>query len=338
MLSANRIQPDPRPASANARQLRVTVTAPARLHMGFLDLGGALGRRFGSIGIGINEICTRLTLAPAPGLSADGPDAERAAAAVEKVAHAFGLSERVRIHVDCAIPSHAGLGSGTQMGLAAGMGLCRLHGRATGVRELASLIERGSRSGIGIAVFEGGGLVLDGGRGEHTRVPPLLARLELPAHWRFLLILDERGQGLHGSAEIDAFRCLPTFPAEEAARLCHLLLLRGLPAVAEDDLGAFGAVVTELQRTVGDHFAPAQGGRFTSPEVRDALLFLEQRGAVGIGQSSWGPTGFCLVDGPERAASLLERVQDRFAACSSLRFLIGTARNQGASITLERNG
>ena len=314
---------------------RVTVTAPARLHMGFLDLGGALGRRFGSIGVGINEIRTRLTLTPASHLSTTGPDAARAAAAVAKVARVFNLPDTVHIRVESAIPGHAGLGSGTQLGLSAGMGLCSLHGRGTSVRELAALIERGTRSGIGIAVFEGGGLVLDGGRGERTLIPPLLARMELPSHWRFLLILDDRGQGVHGKAEIDAFRSLPVFSAVEAARLCHLLLMRGLPAVAENDLAGFGAVISELQRTVGDHFAPAQGGRFSSQEVKEALCFLESRGAVGIGQSSWGPTGFCLVDGPQSAADLLVEAQTRFAACSHLRFLIGTARNRGADIQLD---
>ncbi|NOU23500.1 MAG: hypothetical protein HOO93_17265, partial [Methyloglobulus sp.] len=41
---------------------KISVTAPARLHMGFIDLSGSLGRHFGSIGIALNEINTRLTL------------------------------------------------------------------------------------------------------------------------------------------------------------------------------------------------------------------------------------------------------------------------------------
>jgi predicted sugar kinase len=30
---------------------KITVIAPARLHMGFIDLSGSLGRHFGSIGV-----------------------------------------------------------------------------------------------------------------------------------------------------------------------------------------------------------------------------------------------------------------------------------------------
>ncbi|MDP3904770.1 MAG: GHMP kinase, partial [Methylococcaceae bacterium] len=39
---------------------KVSVTAPASLHMGFIDLSGSLGRHFGSIGVALNEINTRL--------------------------------------------------------------------------------------------------------------------------------------------------------------------------------------------------------------------------------------------------------------------------------------
>lgn len=314
---------------------RVTVVAPARLHMGFLDLGGSLGRKFGSIGVGINEIATRLTLSPAAQLSAEGPGAERAIAAAEKFARAVGRPCPAAIRIEQAIPDHVGLGSGTQLALAVGVGLSRLHGLDLSVRDIAPIIERGARSGIGIAVFDQGGLVVDGGRGEGTIIPPVLAHLDMPADWRFILLLDQRDQGLHGTAEIDAFRALPVFPAAEAARLCHWLLMKGLPAVAEGDIENFGAVITELQRSVGDHFAPAQGGRFTSGNVREALEFLAKQGAVGVGQSSWGPTGFCLVDRPAKAEALLAEAEARFGDRPGLRFLVGTARNRGAEITVE---
>ena len=43
----------------------IEVTAPARLHLGFLDLNGGLGRRFGSIGLAVDQPATRLTVARA---------------------------------------------------------------------------------------------------------------------------------------------------------------------------------------------------------------------------------------------------------------------------------
>lgn len=307
----------------------VSVFAPARLHMGFIDLGGSLGRRFGSIGVGVNEIATRLGITAADTLEAEGPCAERAIQAARKFAQIHGLDLRVAIRIHQAIPEHVGLGSGTQLALAVGMGLARFHGLDLGVRDIAQTIERGARSGIGIAVFEQGGLVVDGGRGPDTTTPPLIARMEIPQDWRFILAFDRRGQGLHGKQEVEAFNTLPPFPVEQTARLCHLLLMRALPALAEGDIQGFGSVITDLQNTVGDHFAPAQGGRFTSPEVAEAMAWLEAQGAVGIGQTSWGPTGFCLLDKPERAAALVGQAGRRF---DSLDFLVATARNRGAEI------
>lgn len=310
----------------------VSVIAPARLHMGFIDLDGSLGRHFGSIGVGIHEIVTRLTVARADALTVEGPGADKALKVARAFAAATGTDERVAIRIHESIPEHVGLGSGTQLTLALSMALARLHGLEAGVRELAHSLARGARSGIGIAVFEQGGLIVDGGRGPNTLVPPVIARLPMPEGWRFILAFDPRGQGLHGTQEVAAFGTLPPFPKDETARFCHLLLMQALPALAEGDLAGFGAVITELQSAVGDHFAPAQGGRFTSPEVGVAMAWLKEQGAVAVGQSSWGPTGFCLVDGQARAAELLACVRDRIPG---LKFVAAAPRNQGAEVVVE---
>lgn len=321
---------DSRRAAASAD---VTVTAPARLHMGFLDPGGALGREFGSIGVALNEVVTRVCFLRVDGQEgAGGGRQEKSAVIARRLSKIFGFPDTAEVTVQESIPEHIGLGSGTQLALAIGMGLQRLYGSDRSVREVARAIGRGKRSGIGIAVFERGGFVVDGGRGPKTVTPPPLARFEVPPRWRFILVFDSRGQGLHGDSELAAFRALPPFPGAEAARLCHLLLLRGLPAIAEEDLAEFGAVITEIQRSVGDYFAPAQGGRFTSPDVARCLAWLEQQGAVGIGQTSWGPTGFCLVDGPAAAQRLVDHARVRFAECSNLSLLVASARNTGAAI------
>ena len=310
-------------------QYSVSVFAPARLHMGFIDLGGTLGRQFGSIGVGVNEIATRLSISGADELNATGPSCERAVKYARKIAEKLGVDCSLSIRIHEAIPEHIGLGSGTQLALAVGMGMARYRGLELGVRDIAKLIQRGGRSGIGIAVFEQGGLVVDGGRGAGTATPPLLSRMEIPPAWRFILVFDRRGQGLHGKQEVEAFKTLPPFPVAETARLCHLLMMQALPALAEGDIKGFGEVITELQNAVGDHFAPAQGGRFTSPVVGMALDWLQQQGAVGLGQTSWGPTGFCMVENPEHALLLSSLAGQRF---DGLDFLVATARNQGAEI------
>lgn len=312
----------------------VSVLAPARLHMGFLDLSGALGRHFGSIGVALNEHSTSLTVTRADRLTVAGSSAERAKACLARMCKALNVSDRLFVQIDSAVPEHVGLGSGTQMSLAIGSALNALYDLNLSVREIAALMERGLRSGIGIGAFEHGGLVVDGGRGEQTVTPPLLAHMPVPDDWRFILVFDRRGQGLHGVQEVEAFDRLPPFPRAEAERLCYLLLMQALPAIAEKDIVKFGEVVTALQHSVGEHFAPAQGGVFTSPEVAEAIYWLEARSAVGIGQTSWGPTGFCALDDPELAASLVNQAARQFAHHDTLSFVLASARNRGGEVRL----
>jgi beta-ribofuranosylaminobenzene 5'-phosphate synthase len=317
---------------------KISVTAPARLHMGFIDLSGSLGRHFGSIGIALNEINTRLTLSIGQ-RQILGPSAQRAERCLTQLCQAMNVSDQVKITIEAAIPEHVGLGSGTQMALAIGTALNAHYGLGLTVREIASVMDRGLRSGIGIGVFEHGGLVIDGGRGEKTITPPVLVHLDMPTHWRFILVFDQRGQGLHGEQEIAAFKKLPTFPPETAERFCYLLLMQGLPAVAEHDLNQFGQVISKLQTEVGKHFAPAQGGIYASDEVAQAMAWLERQGAVALGQTSWGPTGFCAFESTELAEAIFQEAEAQFVDLLNLSFAVVSANNEkGDSRLVLANG
>lgn len=303
--------------------------------MGFIDLSGSLGRHFGSIGVALNELSTRVTLSAAAERTVVGPSAERVHKCLTQFCSAFGVSDQVALSIESAIPEHVGLGSGTSVSLAIGAALNAYYDLQLSVRDIAAVMDRGLRSGIGIGVFERGGLVVDGGRGEKTLIPPVLAHFPIPTGWRFILVFDQRGQGLHGAQEVSAFQQLPPFPRSEAERLCYLLLMQGLPALAEADLEAFGAVITALQNSVGEHFAAVQGGVFTSPEVAAAMQWFAARGAVAIGQTSWGPTGFCAVASADMAAALLAEAESVFAAYQHLSFKVLSARNQGGEVLLQ---
>jgi len=300
--------------------------------MGFIDLSGSLDRHFGSIGIALNEHATRLSITRAEQRTINGPSANRADKCLTLMCQALNVSDKLNVTIDTAIPEHVGLGSGTQMSLAIGSALNAFYGLGLTVRDIAAFMDRGLRSGIGIGVFEQGGLVVDGGRGAKTITPPMLVHLDIPGTWRFILVLDQRGQGLHGQQEIQAFKELPPFPKQEAERLCYLLLMQGLPAVAENDLIKFGEVITHLQRSVGEHFASVQGGVFTSPEVAAAMGWLEQQGAVAIGQTSWGPTGFCALDGLALAEAITCEARQKFAHFDNLSFVTASARNSGGDV------
>ncbi|MGR9105413.1 MAG: beta-ribofuranosylaminobenzene 5'-phosphate synthase family protein [Gammaproteobacteria bacterium] len=307
----------------------VRVVAPARLHMGFLDPSATLNRKFGSIGVALNEIATEVKVSRARQLQVFGAQTERIQKITQKVLHALRIREGVQVEIERMIPEHVGLGSGTQMALAIGFAVSKLFGIELSVREVACLTDRGARSGIGIATFEYGGLIVDGGRAPETETPPIISRIRFPAQWRFILVFDERVQGLNGVREIEAFQRLRSFPEASAARICHLLLMQGLPALVERDILGFGQAITEIQQTVGDYFAPAQGGRFMSPEVEAAINWLGSHGAVATGQSSWGPTGFCVVETETEARELVDGLSGLLRDKPELTVRIVSAQNEG---------
>ncbi|HUZ91408.1 MAG TPA: beta-ribofuranosylaminobenzene 5'-phosphate synthase family protein [Methylocella sp.] len=283
----------------------VTVTAAARLHLGFLDMNGGLGRRFGSLGLAIDRPATRLTLRRAAASSAEGLDAERAGRYLALLTQAFGLAPAYDLTVHEAIPAHAGLGSGTQLALAVATALRQLEGLPPDPSNDALLLRRGARSGIGLGVFEQGGFIVDGGHGARTATPPVIARMDFPPQWRVIIVLDPRTEGVHGGEEQAAFARLAEFDAALAAEICRLVLIKALPALAEQDIGAFGDAIARLQEIAGDYFAPAQGGApYASAAVGRVMEDLRKHGARGIGQSSWGPTGFAFAADMQEARRL----------------------------------
>jgi len=310
----------------------VTVTVPARLHLGFLDLNGGLGRRFGGIGLAIGGLGTRLTIERAGKSQASGPDADRVSQHLQKIERLLSLRGGHRIRVSEVVPAHAGLGSGTQLALAVAAGLRSLHNLPHDVAGDALRLGRGARSGIGIGLFSRGGLVVDGGRGDGERLAPIICRLPVPEDWRILVILDPQRQGSHGPEERATMAALPSMCAADAARLCRLVLMQALPALADHDLANFGAAIKELQIELGDYFAPAQGGaRFMSPDVAAILDILDRAGAFGVGQSSWGPTGFAFAQTPDEAARLAMIAAPQ-ARRRGLDIRVCQALNRGAQI------
>ncbi|APT29395.1 beta-ribofuranosylaminobenzene 5'-phosphate synthase [Methylobacterium phyllosphaerae] len=307
----------------------VRVEAPARLHFGFLDLHGGLGRRFGSIGLAIDAPSLALSARRAARPSVEGPEADRVRGYVRAAAAHLGRGEDVAVTVERVIPAHAGFGSGTQLALAVAAAMARLSGEPFAPDAFAATLDRGNRSGVGLRAFTEGGLIVDGGRGADGGPPPVIARLPYPEAWRIVLILDPGMAGVHGTREVEAFRDLPRFPEAQAAEICRIALMQVLPAVALAEPQGFGAGITRIQTLIGDHFAPHQGGRYASAAVAEALASIAAQGVPGYGQSSWGPTGFALMASEAEARALVAGL-DRGGP---LRFVIARGRNSGASVT-----
>ncbi len=325
----------PQPSSTRALPAQVTVEAPARLHFGMLDLRGERGRRFGGIGAAIPSPSTKIEVRRAVGRTAEGPEAERALAMAERFARATQLAGGFHLQMRSVIPSHAGLGSGTQLALSVARGLSELFGLETDVRAMSEAVGRGGRSAIGTWLFERGGFVLEGGRKPgSSAVAPLLARLPMPEHWRCVLAVPPGAPGLSGELEMQAFEHLPAPPAAEVERVAHVVLMQLLPALVEADLEGFGSGLTEVQRVTGGWFGAAQGGAFARGNTGELVRRMETWGAQGVGQSSWGPAVYGLVAGNAEAETLAERVR---AYLGGVGVVLATGfSNHGALVSVRR--
>jgi len=322
--------------AANSMPEGVTVTIPARLHLGFLDLNGGLGRRFGSAGLAVTGLRTKIAFRRAQRNYVTGPERERVMRHMDKMVQRLALGDGHAVDVLEVVPSHAGLGSGTQLALAVAAGIRRLHGLPLDIEKDAIGLGRGARSGVGIGLFHRGGLVVDGGCANAGAPAPVVSHIPFPDRWRIIVVLDPARCGIHGVEEAAAFGHLPPFPEDDAARLCRLVIMKMLPAVVEEDIASFGAAITEIQSCLGNYFAAAQGGSpFTSPDVGAVLAALEREGACGIGQSSWGPTGFAFSAVPAEV-DRLAGIARRHPCAQSLDIRVCAGFNHAAEIAVDR--
>ena len=324
----------------------VRVTTPARLHLGFLDLNGTAGRRFGSIGMAINSHQTIVEAHYSESeVCHDAPKhiQEKLKRLIAAFFSAFSKQiplpkKHCKLVVKKLIPEHAGLGSGTQLALAVGTALCRLYNINAGTHDIATALDRGLRSGIGIATFNQGGFVVDGGLGSSSVTPPLLAHYTYPEEWRIVLIMESHSKGLHGTEESKAFKSLPPFPISQSHAICHLTLMKLLPALVEKNIDAFGQAITDIQHLIGDHFSTVQGGRYTSDYVATLLKYASKLGYYGIAQTSWGPTGCVFVENEEAATLLIGKlngfVNQHFKLETDYSILMTKANSTGSIVEL----
>lgn len=290
----------------------VQVDAPSRLHFGMFSFGHADVRQYGGLGCMVSAPGIRLRARMDDDWAVVGPLAKRTLHLARKFAHAQGLdpAAAARIEVLRAPRSHAGLGSGTQLALAVAAALGRLFELSDpDPAEMAHRLGRGRRSAIGIHGFQQGGLLVDGGKTAGEKVSPMLGRYELPPDWRFVLIDAVETQGLWGAEERRAFARLPAVPREWTARMCDEAYRHLLPAAEGADFQRFGESLGRFGSLAGACFRSAQHGLYATERAQQIVELLHGMGIAGVGQTSWGPTLFALVDNQAAAEGLVADLQ-----------------------------
>jgi len=323
--------------------MKVYVRTPSRLHFSLIDMNGQLGRIDGSLGLALNYPNVTLEASKSDDLRVQGEER----ALVEKLASAFLKHFRIQsgaqIEVKSTIPKHVGLGSNTQLSLAVASVLLRIYGIKKTTRELAIVMKRGGTSGVGVAAFEKGGLILDGGhsygrggekqsflpsRVSKARPAPVLVRYTFPEDWFFVIAIPHIHRGVHGEEEISVFKERCPIKAAYVGKACRIVLMKILPALLERNIEEFGSGLTELQDA---GFASATRD-LMHPIVRRCIRFMLKKGAYGAGQSSFGPSTFGLVQGEDEAGKLRDSVIDFLEEKGGGDVFYTSANNRGATV------
>jgi beta-RFAP synthase len=325
----------------------IHVTTGSRLHFGLLHLPGGVGecwpnlhgelclpaRRFGGVGLMVDAPGIQLRVSHASKWSAEGPLAERALMLARRCADATeDCTCPCHLAVSCCAPEHRGLGTGTQLGLAIARALAAIAGEADpDAVTLAQRVGRGSRSALGIHGFAQGGFLIEAGQRGPRVLAPLAARVAFPENWRIVVCLPPCAPGLHGDLEQQAFAHLAPSALAWTDTLCRLVLLGMLPALIESDFPAFSEAVYDFNVRVGEVFAPLQGGTYADPRIKEIVRFVRAQNVAGVGQSSWGPAVFAVVEDEGKAQHLAHLLRGAF----DLRekdVLVTRGRNAGATV------
>ena len=327
----------------------IEITTPSRLHITLIDLNASIGRVDGGIGLTLKEPGFRIIAdrSDKPGEvmvtseSAGSKYIERmresAAALLPDMGAGTGDIGGIRIHITHDAPPHVGLGSGTQCALAAGMAVNNLYNLGLSVRDIAIKSGRGGTSGIGVASFESGGFILDGGHrfsekgafkpSAASRSPPAPILFQRPfPDWEVVLAIPD-ARGAHDDNEVDIFKQECPIPISEVQELSHIILMETLPAVVEEDIESFGDSINRIQKTGFKRREIA----LQRPEIRQ-MIELMQENTCGAGMSSFGPVVYGITDNKRDAghAACLARefLDETIGGCS----IITHASNSGADV------
>jgi beta-ribofuranosylaminobenzene 5'-phosphate synthase len=294
----------------------VIIETPSRLHLTLIDLNGRYGRIDG--GVGITTRSPRLVLEAIAGyeetriefIETDIPNdtikdyQEKIYSASQMINEFLDLEERYLFKVSEVFPSHSGLGSGTQLSLATAKLILKMNNQDLPASKIGEIVGRGGTSGIGVASFEDGGFIVDGGHKKSVKKdflpssaskaspPPIIARYDFPEDWKIILIIPHVKRKVFGPGEVNIFQKYCPISLGEVQELTHLLLMKMMPAVIEEDLDSFGEAVNTIQ-SIG--FKKIEL-KLQNPFIKELMEKIDNAGAAGVGMSSFGPTVYAVTD------------------------------------------
>ena len=322
----------------------VKIETPCRMHITLIDENGELSRVDGGIGVSLEKPQVVMEGKLEGALVVEGVQKDLVTSLAKSFFDHYSLEEGAYLKVYETIPEHVGLGSKTQLSLATSTLLSKLHGIKATTRELAHIMGRGGTSGIGVAAFEDGGFIIDGGhsfgrdkekqeflpsRASKAKPAPILAKYNLPDEWYWVVTIPNVQRGASGEEEVNIFQKYCPIPSEDVGKLCRIIFMMTLPAIMERDIEVFGQSLTKM---ISLGFKKIEL-ELQHPIIKNLLNTLLENNAKGVGMSSFGPTTFAITEGKKRAENLMKTASDLLTEKEiSGRFFITPTRNKGVLI------
>lgn len=289
---------------------RVTISTGARLHFGLLDSV----EPFGGIGVMIRDPGTTVSASFNDVFTCPDQHLERLCEIARSVSNSLGNDDLppIRLEVRSDAQSHCGLGSGTQLSLAAAEAMLRLLRLPYDELDLAiSHANRGKRSAVGIHGYYNGGMIFESNHPDDNLLNPIQERVTLPSDWHVAVFkpLMEIGQ-VFGLAEVEKFATLPPAPEKLRESLQQIARRQLVPAARRGDFQEFSQALQVYNCTSGRLFESIQGGPYNGADVTALINWLIRQGVMGVGQSSWGPGVFAWFESESHARRLLRNLPE----------------------------
>lgn len=308
---------------------RVIIQTPARLHLGIINPFNPKYRLYMSLGVAIDYPNNIVSIYYNKPLMIEGCRSREVYDKINALIEEYDLKTG-HVIIEKCIPKHVGLGSTTQLLLAIAHGLLLVNNVDEDIVTVAKKLGLGSVSGVGTYVYKYGGFIVDSGKKDLHEFPRLLFRYDFPSKWRFIIITPQ-GRGLDEKQEEALFRELREDHEDLVEKASSILITRLIPSIVQEDFSEFSAALRDLQETIGTMFSQYQGGVYSAKSII-AIEALKKLGIIGVGQSSWGPTVYGLVENDQVAKRYIEEL--KHITHVDVDIFVARPWNRGASVKI----
>ena len=299
----------------------IQIETGSRVHFGLLRTQAP----FGGLGMMVKSPITQVHVSGSDEWSGENQFAERLQAISERIVDRFKIDSslldasglpKARLRVLQAASAHHGLGSGTQLSLAAADAVTRFLNLQCDRETLAyELAGRGRRSAIGAHGYFTGGMIYEAcaednqtGLAENQSLNKVQWQVDVPEAWRIILVRPhQQAPVIHGQQETQHFQRVTQ--QQSAERLQDLATNSILPGLQTKDFSSFAEAIEAFNHTSGMMYQSVQGGAYNGQAVTALVAEVKALVGSGVGQSSWGPTVFAWCEDETHAQQVAKQLQ-----------------------------